>query len=270
MSPGGVAVARARGEASVTVSYQGRSTTKSGVLVLPDGTFRVRGAIRDEGLGVNGAQITVSEGDATGLTATSVDGNYALYGVAGDVELTVTKTGFQPVEQRFQIAGHQTLNFDLKLSGPRQTAQGNYALRISAANECINLPDDLRQRAYSAAIAQDGPRLTVTLGGANFFRARANAPIQNTFKGTADSDQLRFQLLTGYYYFYYNNYYPDLVEQLATGDLIIITGSVTLARSATGFGGQLNGEVVQTSGAGTRRASCRSTQHAFELVGPEK
>jgi hypothetical protein len=271
MSPGGIAVGRDRGEASITASFSGRSTTRSGVLVLPDGTFRVRGAVRDAGVGVTGARVEVTEGPSTGLMTTSNGGSYSLYGVAGDVEITVTKDGFQPIEQRFQVTANQTQNFDLALSRPRDMLEGTYQLRATAAEECRqNLPGAAQERSYTATIVQDGPRLTVTLGGATFFKPSANTPTLNIFRGINDPGGVLFTLNAGYYYSLFYSYWPDIAEQIGPNELLSLTGSASLSRNATGLVGTLNGEFVTTTTAMARRAFCRSTAHRFELIGPEK
>ena len=270
MSPGGIAVARDRGEASITASFSGRSATKSGVLVLPDGTFRLRGAVRDAGVGVTGALVEVTEGAATGLVTTSNAGSYSLYGVAGDLEITVTRDGYQPIEQRFQVTGHQTQNFDLALVAPRDILQGTWLLRVTAAGECRqNLPGGTEDRSYMAGIAQDGPRLTVTLGGAPFFKPAGSTPILNTFRGTVEPGVLKFTLSAGYNYYGYF-YYPDVAEQLSTAELLSFSGSASLSRTASGYSGTLDGEFATYNLNLSRRASCRSTRHTFELIGPEK
>ena len=271
MSPGGIAVARDRGEASITASFSGRSITKSGVLVLPDGTFRLRGAVRDAGVGVSGARVEVSEGPSTGLMTNSSFGNYSLYGVAGDVEITVTKDGYQPIEQRFQVTANQTQNFDLVLTRPRDMVPGTYQLRATAAEECRqNLPSAAQERSYTAAIVQDGPRLTATLGGATFFKPSVNAATLNIFRGTVEPGAVLFTLNAGYYYSLFYSYYPDIAEQIGPNELLSLTGLASLSHTATGLVGTLNGEFLTTTTSMARRAFCRSTAHRFELIGPEK
>ena len=272
MSPGGVAVGRERGETSITASFSGRSATRSGVLVLPDGTFRLRGAVRDAGFGLTGARVEVTEGAATGLVTTSNTGSYSLYGVAGDVEITVTKDGYQPIEQRFPVTGHQTQNFDLALMGPRDVLQGTYTLRATASNECRqNLPAAFQERIYQVAIAQNGPQLTATLSGATFYRPTQSQLVRNTFRGVGEpGSPVTFTLGAGFDYYSYFYYDPEVVEQISTSELWAITGSASLTRTATGFSGTLNGDFV-TFGTNFRRgAFCRSTRHTFELIGPEK
>ncbi len=269
ISAGGTAVGRERGEAALTASFGGRSATRSGVMVLPDGTFRVRGSVRDAGVSVDGAQVAVTEGPSDRLSVTTVNGSYTMYGVAaGDVELTVTKQGYQPIEQRFQVTDHQTRNFDLVLSGPRDIIQGTYTLRASAGSECRqNLPGDLQERTYSAAISQNGPQLTVTLSGGTFYKPPSTSPVLNTFRGVAEPGSVRFQLGAGYeYYSFYYGYYPDLLEQVPPANLFTMTGSVAVTPTSTGFTGALNGEFVSYSSSFRRLASCRSSNHRFELI----
>ncbi len=267
ISPGGTAVARARGESSVIASFDGRSSTKPEVLVLPAGTYRLRGAVRDAGLPVDGARVTVTENPAEGLTATSRNGEYRLYGIAGVADLHVTAAGYVGIEQRVDVTGHQTQDFVLVPSRPRENVSGTYTLRVTAADSCQSiLPSDLFVRTYPATVTQSGPRLTVVVGGAEFYRPYGTRPPQNTFRGTVESDALKFRLWSadGYYY----GYYPDVLETITAQRWYTFIGSVTLTASLQGFAGALDGEVVQFPGNFWSSARCRSTSHRIEFIDP--
>ena len=56
----GVATGHALGETSVTVSFRGRSATKSDVVVAPAGTYRLSGNVRDGGVPVVDAEVVVT------------------------------------------------------------------------------------------------------------------------------------------------------------------------------------------------------------------
>jgi hypothetical protein len=271
ISPGGVASGRARGEVVVTVSFSGRSATKTGVLVLPEGTFRLRGAVRDAGFGVPAARVEITEGPFSGMwTSTNSEGSYVFYGVAGDVELSVMRNGYQVTEQRFQVTGHQTFNVDLVLSGSREIVQGRYTLRATASGECQSrLPADLRTRTYTADVVQNGPTLAVTLGGATFYRpSQSTAPL-NKFNGRVEPGVVEFELYGGGYYYFYG-YAPEIAEQITATSLFSISGSARLTRTSTGYAGPLNGSFATMRTTFFALDTCYAQQHGFELIGPEK
>jgi Bacterial Ig-like domain (group 2) len=96
MSPDGRATGHAQGEAMVTAFSNVTSTRE--VIVVPRGTYRVVGLVTEaEGPSepVIGATVAVTAGLGAGfVTTTGGDGRYRLYGVAGDVELRITKDGY--------------------------------------------------------------------------------------------------------------------------------------------------------------------------------
>ena len=267
ISSGGTAVARARGESSITASFNGRSSTKPEVLVLPAGTYRLRGAVRDAGLPVDGARVTVTENPAEGLTATSRNGEYRLYGIAGVADIYVTADGYVGIEHRVNVTGHQTQDFVLVPSRPREKVEGTYTLRVTAADACQSmLPTSLLVRSYPATVTQNSRRLTVTVGGAEFYRPYGTQPPQNTFYGTLEADALKFRLWSaeGYYY----GYYPDVLETITSQSWYAFIGSVTLTASLQGYAGALDGEVVQFPGHFWNSVRCRSSSHRVELIDP--
>ena len=86
-STGGVASAGERGEVHFSARYQSL-VRHGGLLVLEDGTFRLRGSVSESGHGLPDARVTVIAGTGTGLaTTTNVGGSFALFGVAGQVVL---------------------------------------------------------------------------------------------------------------------------------------------------------------------------------------
>ena len=68
VSPTGVVTGHSRGEASLSVVFRGRSSVKSGVMVLPPNTYRVSGVVRDAGLPVPDARVEVASGPDQGLS----------------------------------------------------------------------------------------------------------------------------------------------------------------------------------------------------------
>ena len=275
IAAGGLATGRERGEVDVAVSFGNQTATKAGVLVLPEGTFRLRGAVRDTGIGVVGAEVEISEGPHRGRwTWTQSDGTYVFYGVGGDIELSVTRNGYQAVEKRIQVTGNQTYDIDLVPAGSREIVQGRFTLKVWAASECgARVASDLLSRTYAADIAQIGPQLAVTLGGATFYRSSPSAPALNRFNGTVGPGGVDFQIDSGFYYYGYSGYRlnPEVAEQVAPTTIFSFYGWARLTRTSTGYAGTLNGGFA-TFGASflALRGTCYSRLHGFELIGPER
>ncbi|HEX2340614.1 MAG TPA: carboxypeptidase regulatory-like domain-containing protein [Vicinamibacterales bacterium] len=267
ISPTGLASAHDRGETSVTANLAERSAVKTPVIVVPAGTFRLAGIVRDSGVPVFGARVEVTSGTGQGLTATTA-GTYRLYGVAGDIEVLVTADGYLEQRKRLQVANHlATVDFDLQLSRSRAEVGGTYTLRVTAAPECsAMLPPEARTRTFTAAVRQEGPRLSVVLEGSRFFVDRGRT--FNRFSGTAVASHVTFYI-SGPQDFYYSSYGPDVVEQLTDTTLFTMSGSVVATVSSASVSGTLDGlvEAVQGNEPGRlqRIASCRSTGHQFVL-----
>jgi hypothetical protein len=66
ISPAGLATGKMRGEATLTALFESRAAVKGGVMVLPPGTYRVSGVIRDSGHPVSGVRVEVVAGSGTG------------------------------------------------------------------------------------------------------------------------------------------------------------------------------------------------------------
>src|SRR5262249_31354381 len=144
--------------------YQRMSTSKA-VLVLPANTFRVTGRVRDEGLSLASARVQVTAGLSAGLSTTTNDfGVYYLYGVRDDIQVQVSKDGYQTQSNSFTVGDNITVDFNLTPSAPRVQVEGNYRLTLTAAPECAaELSEEARSRSYDAAVTQVGPLLTVRL-----------------------------------------------------------------------------------------------------------
>jgi hypothetical protein len=262
ISPTGLATGLGRGEASITARFEGRSSVKGGVMVIPQGTYRVSGAVRDAGLPVFGARVEVAGGPAQGLGVTA-NGDYRLYGVAGDVELRATREGYRANTKRLRITSHQVVDFDLELSAPRKVIAGRYTLTIAAADECrAALPEEARGRTYTAVLTQTGPSLRGTLEGAEFFVESSGT--LNRFSGTVQPNQVTFRLSPPFDYIFY---LPDVLERLPTpaSTYLAIVGDVVTTESSGRRSGALSG-VIETMDANFRRlVSCRSRNHQFVL-----
>jgi hypothetical protein len=268
LSSTGLATGRERGETGITVTLpaSGRSTSTQ-VIVVPAGTYRLAGTVKDEGYGVGGgARVEITAGTGRGLAvSTDPSGGYRIYGVAGPIEVRVNHNGFQEVRRSLQVTGHQVADFDLVLSRPRAEVSGTYTLTVIAAPECrAALPEQARIRTYNAVVTQYGPRLTVTLGGSNFYTSHNQT--FNSFRGAVEPEKVTFQL-GGSLYYYGTRY--DVIEALDTTTFLAMTGGVVSTVSAGRLSGALSGTLEtlrEASGRFETVSSCTSSGHQFVLA----
>jgi hypothetical protein len=264
ISPTGVVTGHGRGEASVTASFQGSSSVKGGVMVIPPNTYRLSGSVRDAGLSVLGARVEVASGPDQGLGATVTDnGTYRLYGVAGDVDIRATSEGYKEMTKRLRVTSHQVADFDLEPLRPREVIAGSYTLTIAAADECrAALPEEARTRNYTAVLTQTGAFLAGTLEGASFYVDSYGT--LNRFSGTVQANQVTFRLAPPFDYIFY---LPDVLERLTTptSTYLALVGDVVTTESSGRRSGALKG-VIETMDERFRRlVSCRSSNHRFVL-----
>ena len=134
ISSAGLATTKANGETIVTASSGAVSASLS-VMVLPPGTYRLAGAVRDADQTVPGASVTVTSGQGGGASAvTNSLGTYVLYGVAGEVDFTVTRVAYTTVTHQVAVDRDNVFDItDFSVAGVPKIA-GTYA------------PDDHRGR----------------------------------------------------------------------------------------------------------------------------
>jgi hypothetical protein len=268
LSTPGLVTAQRRGDGMLSASFNGLSSTRE-VILVPDGTYRLMGYVTNTVAPAGPvplASVEVIAGIGQGLrSGTTDDGNYRLYGVAGNIELRVTKAGYQPQTKRLFVADHEIGNIILALTVELSDVSGSYTLTIAAADTCSTvLPAEAMSRQYSATLTQVGPDLTVTAGGATF--GTINSFVANVIRnGRVGPEGVRLSLGTlgcnGYYY----GCGPSLLEQIAASRFFLPSGSATLNISPTLLAGSLDGVIEVHEGPGTpnlqRVASCRSTRH---------
>jgi hypothetical protein len=275
MTADGIATGVAPGTAHAVASVGGR-TWGQWVDVLPRGTYRLAGRVVEHGLPIAEAAVSVIAGPAAGLSARSDgSGRYALYGVVDDIQVRASKEDYQSQVQHILVTANQTLDFELA-PVVRVDLSDNYLLRITAA-DCKPyrlsghvgpgvLPEEAKDRTYRASVTQDGPRVSVTLSGANLFGT-------SRFEGRVFPDSVSFTLGgPGFdpYYYYYGRITPDLGERLSGSRFMITSGSVNAKRTTTGIAGVLNGLLRVGEGPnpplGTRIADCFSNEHQFVMT----
>jgi len=256
---------RAKGQTSVSVSMGGRGASKGDVIIVPEGTFRLVGTVRDSGTVVE-ADVQI-EDEAMGRTdVRTAAGRYVVYGVRGNTRLTVSKSGYQPAIRNEVITGHQTVDVDLALARPRTDLSGRYTLTVAAASECRTLPPEMGSRAYSAVVTQSGAAITVTLEGGQFVAIDGRT--LNRFTGFVEAERAIFKLapaIDEYYYFFFQA--PDVMEFVASNSYYAFDGIAIAALGAGTLSGDLSGMLVSLSGPPYKLINyCRSSTHRFVLA----
>jgi hypothetical protein len=258
ISASGMATGLTAGDARVQGVYANRGSGMT-IRVLPDGTYRLAGTLTESGLPIEGATVAIIAGQGTGLSATSDSGGgYLLYGVAGTVEIRVSKAGYTSQSRTVVVTADAVASFQLATVNPEASIAGAYLLTFTAGR-CLTplMPADLNQRRYTAVITQDGqnPTASVMLGGANFALKNGQG---NSFSGRVEPDRVTF-LLRGasYYYYYYHDLTPpfDLAEALDDGRFLIIEGNISATRTGSSLVGTLQGGMSVTTDLSGRSQS---------------
>jgi len=257
----GLATGQSVGEAAIRASTQSGSnrccTTQITKTVLPPNTYRLTGNARESGLPVQGAAISVLSGVGAGLSTTTDNGGaYRLYGVAGDIQITFRKAGYDDIVKSFTAIQNDVLDFpEAHQTGGTPSLAGAYTLTLTADPACAKvaqagigvLPDEFRlPRTYAATITQDGPSLTVTLTDPQIVKTK------NQFTGRIDPDAVEFSIGGASNYYGYL-YYGGIAEQVSATQAFEFGGSVRALRSGTTLAGALNGalETVTLPGYST-------------------
>ena len=132
------------------------------VIVVPPGTFRLAGIVRDAASTspVLWAQVQLTTEAGRVLTGTTDQGGFRFYGVAGRAQLKIVRSAFLPYEAEIDIPDHLTHNVRLSPIN----INGSYTLTLSPSSRCRSeLPEAMQTRTYGATIEQVNGSLTVRL-----------------------------------------------------------------------------------------------------------
>ena len=246
------------------------------VTVVPAGTFRLTGLITESGLPVADAQVTVIAGLGAGLAIQSdYSGTYRLYGVAGNIQVQVTKAGYSTDTKSTTIASNDVLDFpDFTQAGAVPSLGGTYTLTLQTSDDCSvprqsynfsvlpAFPVDERLRTYTAVVTQTGPGLVVTLSGANFLIQSGKG---NSFKGRLEPGALTFTIGDGYFYYLAD---LDVIEQLPSGKLLAFDGLTTITPVTGVLHAPFEGTVFELASAQVPNVTnqCSSANHQFTMT----
>ena len=240
------------------------------ITVLPPNTYRLTGKVVESGLPVQGATVTVLSGTGSGLSsATRYDGQYGLYGVAGTVQIKVTKAGYEDLVKTISVMQNDVLDFpEARQSQRLPSIAGPYVLTLQpdpgCSTESFNnipaLPSDLRQpRSYAVQLSQDGPSLHVA-GAAPMF-----LPPSDHFDGRIKPDGIEFQFGDGYIGYGPNNAFT---AHLSPTQALSYEGLISAAQSGSAIVGRLDGEVQAFDVSALYRfiGDCRASNHKFAMT----
>ncbi len=274
VSSSGLATAGTRGESIVQVRHRDK-VAQQHVFVLPDGTFALAGTVRESVVGIGGVSLRVVDGVGQNIvTFSDPDGSYTLFGVSGRIRIRLTKPDYAENLQDVDVATHRRQDFEIVPERPRDDYRGTYTLRITARLPCEGIsaetfPEAVTRREYTANVEQDGPRISVTLSGADFLTTSGHG---NGFVGSLDiSGRLAFSIGSPNFDYYGPWYYglPELAERVGDTTLIV-SGVVSVQGGPPRLSGTLDGFLLtadrSTYPFGPPYRSVCVGQHGFEMV----
>jgi hypothetical protein len=156
------------GETRVGASFGRFSSQSQPLLVLPPGTFKLSGSVRDESGVIEGVAVEARYGGASKTVTTSRDGKYAFYGVAGPVELLASARGYETQDLTFTINDHTVRDVSLATTAMPLELAGAWTFSVSASSPCSDAwPEATRHAEVTANITQQGTRLDVRFNGSS-------------------------------------------------------------------------------------------------------
>jgi hypothetical protein len=262
----GQATGHRSGETSLRTSLSGLYATLN-VLVLPSGTFRLIGTVSEGTFPLANVSVTVISGTGAGLTGqTDLNGQYRLYGVAGDIQIRATSVGFSDGTVNTTVTANAVQDISLTTVNPEPSIAGTYAMTLDAGPTCP-LPNEEMERHYTATITQSGATFKVALSGATFLTANG---LGSSFLGRVLAGQISYQIQNGAdYYDGYSSPYPDFVESIADGRVLVVIGSGVLVQSGPNLTGTLIGSLIVDTPplwSAPINAQCYSNQHRVLLT----
>ena len=191
------------------------------------------------------AAITVTPGPLT--MTTDLVGHYSMYGVPADAQFHITAFGYEPLVQDLSFNNHATRNFQLTPVNQLPDLAGLYTLSVDVIDGCQNptpLPEALQHRRYDAVVGQNHVALDVTLTEPRFRLGPAGAG--RRFAGRVAAAGATFSISDNWSDSDSGTDYPNVVEQLADGTVLVLGGDVVTTGSAAGLSGTLNGSLAIT------------------------
>ena len=233
----------ALGRGEVTISgtlFDQRAAHR--VFLLENGTYKVSGRVVDEGVPVPGAWVEVVAGTGVGLHTTAINGWYALYGVAGDIEIEVRREGYRQERRQLQISRHHEVDLPLTLIDERPDLTGDWLISFRPSSSCQGLPDEAALRTYDAALQQVASQVSMMLTSPSLVwnYIKLNAELRGRFltfplpDDVVDGAWLQDMLPSGRRFTLTGEAYG---EYLAGGFEIRVAGDLRIYPTGSGSGG---------------------------------
>jgi hypothetical protein len=237
------------------------------VVVLPSGTFILRGRVNEPGnLDISNARFEVVDGPQAGrFTMTNSFGLYELFGLSGDIRVTVTKDRYIAQTRSVSMTQDRVLDFEILPAVPPIAISGDYHLTFTASQGCASqLVEEARTRTYRARINQDRASVEVLLSDAN-FALEPSGGSGNGFRGRIEANSVTFSLADWYSY--------GVVEQLGPATYLSMWGTATATVTLPTISGGFNGGIELWEAPngfyamGPRQvASCSASDHQFTFT----
>jgi len=144
------------------------------LFILPPGTFVLQGAITQEGrpdqIG-SIIEIVGGTGGAIGSRASRVEaGRYFFFGLAGEVEIRASVSGYAPQAHRLNVTQMTTLDIDLQPLVAPAGVSGAWNMTLMPAASCAgNLPALAVGRVISVQLSQQGANVQAFFSGPTIY-----------------------------------------------------------------------------------------------------
>jgi len=258
----GTALGANRGEIDVSASQDGKYGSLH-VLVLENGTFKLSGVVAESsGRLVSSVAIDVVAGTGAGLHATTDSlGRYALYGVAGQIQLRVSAEGFAPQTHDLVVTADETATpFALEPKEAPADVSGTWTMTLTPSPSCPpGLPDIARGRTYQIQFVQQGTglKLAITSPTLKVFNAGEDS-------GTVFGSQVQFTFIGDTDYGDWSS--TDLIDQLSPTQSLGFDGTVRGTAGGSELRGSLSGDIVYWEVPSyAPQWYCRATDHVVTL-----
>ena len=194
----GTARTTERGETTIRARYAG-SVAELRVFVLEPGTFNLGGDVFSSGgeplSNLYGVTVEVLAGTGKGLKApTNGRGHYALYGVAGPVQLSASAPGFHP-QTRDVVVTHIDSAEPFVLTPLRSAldVSGTWTVTVSPSPTCpAGLPHVAQNRSYEVELVQRDTSIRALFSSPTLT---GPSPLADLNPGTVVGSQLRLLLI---------------------------------------------------------------------------
>ena len=258
----GVTAAGLRGERNLFALYEGMRGMLN-VLVLEPGTFKLSGVVSDSSGGLlDDVTVEVVSGTGKGLKATTNNiGQYALYGVAGPVQLRTSADAFRAEMRDVVVTGNGGSEpFALTPVETPADVSGTWTMTVTASPRCrAGLPDIAQGRTYEVRLIQQGTTLQWRISSPTLKNGDASSSFGSTVLGSrvrlefpGDTDEGEYTS-------------PDLYDRLSPTESFGFTGSAEGTIAGSEIRAALNGSLVYWRDGAGFAWYCRTTDHSVTL-----